>query len=99
MKVSANRSWVPLHVRHTDAVARAIWGCQENGISVCDPKKEIVLLEVRISALGVGHYLMCMELTTHNWNQFRFYGNLPLQSINENGHTLLEVNSNVLAII
>ena len=99
MSVTPERSWVPLHVHQSAAFSRAVWGTQECGISVRDPEREIVLLQIRFSALGVGHYLMTMNLSTANWKQFRFYGNVPLQCINQDGNTLTEVISDVLAIV
>ena len=29
MSVTATRSWVPLNIKHSDAVSRGLWGCEE----------------------------------------------------------------------
>ena len=98
MSVTAHRSWVPLHVQQSAAVSRAPWGCEEMGISVSDPKKELLVLQIRFSPFCVGHFLMHNVLTTRDWKQFRFYGALPLRCFNHDGQTVMKVGNNVFAI-
>ena len=98
MSVTATRSWVPLNIKHSDAVSRGLWGCEEMGISVSDPQKELVLLEIRFSALGLGYFLMDYVLTTQDWKKFRFYGELPLRCVNQDGQTMFEVLNDLLII-
>ena len=99
MSTTASRCWVPLHVKAIDAVTRAIWGCEEMGTPVTDPSKDLLVLQVRFSAVGVGHFLVQHMLTTWDWSHFRFYGDVPFRCTDHDGQTVLEVGVDVLAIV
>ena len=83
MLPSPQRRWIPMRSSPEGALERALWGAKEEfGEDVCDPKKDVVLVEFVFTAHGVGYYHTMLSLLTtrygkDNWKAWRFYGNLP----------------------
>ena len=81
MVESRARSWVPLHTTVQGASHRALFsGFPEMGKE--SDMEQLALFCFEFTALGVGHFTLTNELTTHDWKHFRFHGNLPLQCTN-----------------
>ena len=91
MLCEPGRSWIPMLVDPQKALERAKWGAEELGLTVTDPKQDLILLHVKFSALGFGHYFLRKMLSTRDWKAWRFHGELVVpQAVNTDGAILAE---------
>ena len=90
MAERADRSWVMLDKTVAEAAWRALrWGFEELGYE--QDERQLVLIEFEFTTLGVGHFMFTNQLTTtHDWQHFRFHGNLPLRCTNDEGELLVQ---------
>ena len=78
MAPTKEHAWIPLHVDAEAAFRRALWGAEERGETNLHPKHNFRVIRFDFTAHGFGHYYLSGVLTTSNWKQWRFHGDLPL---------------------
>ena len=95
MLTTPERRWIPMRSSPQGALERALWGAKELGEDVCDPKKDLVVVEIVFTAHGVGYFhTMKNLLTTYYygkefWKAWRFLGNLPYTICSEESGDIL----------
>ena len=88
------RSWIPMLADPQKALERAKWGAEELGLTVANPKKDLMLLRVDFSALGFGHYFLRNVLSTRGNGAWRFQGELVVpRAVSIDGALLAEALS------
>ena len=97
MRETDERSWVVLHTSWEEASARALdWGFDE--LDKEQDESQLALISFEFTALGVGHITLTDELTTCDWKQFRFHGNLPLRCTNIQGQLLVKAHDTASSV-
>lgn len=98
MTPTARRAWIPLNMDAEGALDRSNWGAEERGELRLHPKEDFILLRITFTAAGFGHYYLNGKLTTANWKQWRFHGDLSLPTTDRNGRPLAYVTDVAEAI-
>ena len=99
MAPTGQRAWIPLAVGAASALTRAHWGAEERGERGLDPKRDLRVIQVSFTAHGFGHYYMNGQLTTHDWQTWRFHGELPFVVTAASGELLASVAPDVLCAL
>ena len=89
MVCKEERCWIPMHSDLRKALERAKWGAEELGLTVDNPKEDLMLLRVDFSALGFGHYFLRSVLSTRDKRAWRFQGELGMPRAVSNRGELL----------
>lgn len=91
MQPTLTRSWIPLFSNRPDALARAKWGCEELNCVSENEAEDILIFKVTFTTLGFGTYHLLQQLTTCNWNNWRFHGDLDENVLSREGHVLIRI--------
>lgn len=91
MVPQGGRAWIPLNKDIQPALGRTIWGAEERGEFNLNPKRNFCLVRITFTALGFGHYYLAGKLTTSDWVQWRFHGDLGVPTRDADGRFLANV--------
>ena len=89
MLPSQTRSWIPLFKTKGDAHARAKWGSDELKCTLENTTEDIFIFKVTCTSIGFGTFYLLNQLTTKDWQHWRFHGDLDENVLSPEGLKLL----------
>ena len=92
MQPSQNRSWIPLFNNKGDAYSSAKWRSDDWNCTLDNATEDILIFKVTFTPVGFGTFHLLNQLTTNDWQHWRFHGDLDENVLSQEGFKLFSID-------